>query len=204
MDIFSKSKIRARLFSLFFLSKDGEFYLSEIARKIGTSGGTCQRELEKLINLGIVSKYKKYNLVFYKADSSSPCFREMESLFNKSSGLPNVVASALKNIQGIQFSFIFGSYVKKNLNSDSDIDLFIVGTLDEKVLLKNLRETEKLIGREIDYSIYSLAEFKKGVRSNAFIKDTLKNYILILGDKNEFKGILGKIGRGRAAQRAES
>lgn len=192
MDFFNKSKIRAKILSLFFLNKNSEFYLSEIARKVETSGGTCQRELNRLIKIGVLEKFKKYNLTFYKLNPSSPYSKELKSLFNKTLGIPEILKESISDFSEILFAFIFGSYAKNTIGPESDIDLFLIGNPDESSLLKNIRRSEGLIGREVNYSIYSLLEFKKGLKSNSFIKETVKNFILLKGDENGFKKLLGK------------
>jgi len=222
MDFFNKSKIRARILTLFFSNENSEFYLSDIAKRAGTSGGTCQRELEKLTKMGVLEKYKKYNLSFYKTNSSSPYFREIKALFNKTIGIPGIIKKTLTEIEGIEFAFIFGSYARSganegdgfhsrsnastrdSINSESDIDLFIVGNPSELALLQKIKEAEELIGREIDYSIYSLTEFEKGLKSNPFVKETVKNFILLKGNEDEFKGLLRKTGSRRTFKKAKS
>jgi len=194
MDFFNKSKIRAKILSLFFLNGNSRFYLSEIARKVGTSGGTCRRELERLIKIGVLEKFKKYNLVFYELNSCSPYSKELKGLFNKTLGIPEILKGSIANFDKVLFAFIFGSYASAGVGPESDIDIFLIGEIDESSLLKNLRKSEELVGREIDYSIYSLLEFKKGLKSNSFIKETVKNFILLKGDENEFKRLLGKFG----------
>jgi len=205
MDFFNKSKIRARILTLFFsLDESSDFYLSDIAKRIGTSGGTCQRELEKLVKIGVLEKYKKYNLSFYKTDPSSPYFKEIKGLFGKTIGVPGVIRNILAGVAEIGFAFIFGSYARGGTNSESDIDLFIVGEPPELTLIKKIKEAEELVGREIDYSIYSLTEFEKGLKSNPFIKETVKNFILLKGEEDEFKRLFGKTGSRRASKKTKN
>ena len=69
----------------------------------------------------------------------------------------------------------------------SDIDLFILGNVNESSIIKALNPIEKKVQREINYTIYNLKEYRsKKLSKDFFIKDVLKcPKIFLIGDENE-------------------
>lgn len=76
-------------------------------------------------------------------------------------GAPAEIKEALKGIEGIETAFIYGSLAKREEISGSDIDLLIVGNIDEDKLVENLPSLERRLGREINFSVYGLEELGK-------------------------------------------
>ncbi len=189
-DLISKSKVRRQILKILFSSPDKEFYLSEIAKKIDASVGNCQRELEKMVRANVLTSQKKVNLRVYSVDRRNPFYRDLQNIINKTIGIEEEIRRMIRKISGVRFAFIFGSYAKGELSSVSDIDLFIIGKIDEDALIKKLTKSEKSIDREINYHIYSEKEFKKKFRENSFLQNIVKNYILLTNNKNEFKRLL--------------
>jgi len=196
MDIINslfKSKIRRKILTCFFADENRKYYINELARLIDTSQGTCRRELNKLAGIGIFKTLRTGNLLYYSIDKKSLFYKEFRSIIGKTLGIEIRLKNSLKKIEGIDFAFIFGSYAKRQLTPASDIDLVIVGRIKEEKLSDTLKKEERIISREINYHIYSKSEFKSKMENkNSFIKNILKNYILILGDDDDFKQLLEK------------
>ena len=55
------------------------------------------------------------------------------------------------------------------------MDLLIIGKPDEDELLKEIESSERVLGREINYNIYPVAEFKEKIKKkDNFITNILK------------------------------
>lgn len=186
-DLISRSKIRQRILKILFTNPDKEFYLSEIAKKIDASVGNCQRELRKLVKTGVLTSHRKANLRIYSVDKRSPFYEDLQNIINKTIGVEGELRKTVRRISGVKFAFIFGSYVRGKLSSTSDIDLFIIGEINENELIKKLRKSEKTIGREINYHIYSEKEFRKKIKESSFLQNIIRDYILLTNNQDEFK-----------------
>lgn len=189
LNLIIKSKIRQGILKLFFSNKNKEFYLSEIAKIMNVSRGTTQREAEKLEKIGILKSEKKNNLRYFILNRQDPLFEEWESIIRKTIGIETELEKVLQKIGRIRFAFIFGSYAKGDFKSDSDIDLFIVGNPDEDIVISKIKKIEKEINREINYHIYSEKEFQKRIKTDSFLQNITKKYILLTKNKNEFETI---------------
>ena len=187
LDLLTKSKIRRNLILLFVYNKEKEFYLSEIANIVKTSVGTTQRELNKLLLADFITFKKKANLSFYTLNKQYSLLKEVESIVRKTCGIEVELKKALSRIKDILFAFLFGSYVSDSLKSDSDIDLFVIGDIDEDQVFEAVQKVEKMISKEINYHIAEKSEFLKKKKKNYFYKEIVKGSILLVGDEHDFK-----------------
>ena len=187
LNLITKSEIRKRIILLLLYSPGDSFYINQMARLVKTSSGNVQRELRKLEESGILSKEKKGNLVYFKINTASPLFNDFKNIADKTIGLKNILEETLKKAKDINFAFLFGSYVKGNFDSDSDIDLYVIGKISENDLHRLVKKTEGKIYREINYHLATLEEFQEKKKESFFHKEVLKNYMLIIGNKNEFE-----------------
>ena len=195
LDLITKSKTRQNILRLLFANPKNEFYLSEIAKKTKASVGNCQRELSKMVKLGILKSDRKTNLIFYSVNRQSPIFDEFSKIISKTIGLDEELRNLIKKFPGIKFALIFGSYLRKDFSANSDIDLFLVGKINETVLIKEIRLLESAVGREINYHLYSEEDFKSKLKVNSFLQNIVKNYLFLTDNQNEFEKLLRKFSR---------
>ena len=187
LNLFTKSKIRKNIILLFLYNQNKEFYLSEIAGRVGTSAGTAQRELNKLLENDLLIFKKKANLSIYALNTRYSLLEEVESIVKKTMGIEVELTKELNKIKNISFAFLFGSYVNGGFKSDSDIDLFVIGKMDEDLVYEATQKVEKVTGREINYHIATQSEFSQKKKSNYFYNEIIKSYTLLVGNEREFK-----------------
>jgi len=182
-----KSKTRTELFRLYFTNPEGEYYLRELERILNLPVSMIRSELVRLEEEGIFISRRRGNLVFFMLNKSYPLFDELKSIVFKTIGIQGQLKKALEKIKGVDFAFIYGSFAKSEERATSDIDICIVGKVSEDDLLRAIRDLEKLLKREINYTLYTKEEFKKKKRQkDSFILDLLENKkIFIIGNKND-------------------
>ena len=182
-----KSKTRKALFRLYFTNPDKEYYLRELERLLDIPVSMIHKELLRLEVDGIFSSKKTGNLNFFYLNKTYPLFEELKSIVFKTIGIQALLKATLEKLKGTKVAFIYGSFAKNEENASSDIDLFIMGNIDEDKLLPELRKLERLLKREINYSLYTREDFKKKKReNNSFILDLVeKPKILLIGTEDE-------------------
>jgi uncharacterized protein len=184
---------RGRVLALLYGMPDQAFFVRQIARQVGTSVGTVQRELETLSQAGLIERTMTGMQVFYQANRDHPAFAEIHSLVAKTSGIFQQIRSALTPLAPrIAAAVVYGSLARGEENAQSDVDLLIVGdvTLDE--VLTQVAPLEQVIGRPINPTIYSRQEFEsKRKTGNHFLNALMQNKkVFLIGDEDEF----GKVG----------
>ena len=190
LEILGKSKIRKKIILSFVYNQGKEFYLSEIARRARTSAGTAQRELNKLLAQDFITFRKRGNLNIYRLNESYALLREIESIVRKTLGIEVELGKELSKVKGVQFAFLFGSYAKGDLKSDSDIDLFIIGTPEEDDIFNAVRKVEDSAGREINYHLADEAEFTEKSERNSFYREILDRPLMLVGKEDELKELI--------------
>jgi len=190
LELFTKSKIRQKIILLLIYNQNKEFYLSEIAKIVGTSAGTTQRELNKLLENDFIIFKKKANLSIYTLNKRYSLLEEVESIVKKTMGIEVELTKELKKLKNISYAFLFGSYVNGGFKSDSDIDLFVIGEVNDDQVFQAVQKVEETIRREINYHIAAQSEFSQKKKSNYFYKEIVKSCTLLVGDESEFKKLI--------------
>ena len=159
-------KTRQAILALFFGHTDETFFVRQIIRTVNAGQGTVQRELRALANAGVLKRIRRGNQIYYQADSSCPYFEELRGLVLKTSGLSDVLRSALAPLlDRIVASFVYGSMANSLERSGSDIDLMVIGDVAFKEVVEALGSAQETLGREINPTVYGQAEFKEKLSS---------------------------------------
>jgi len=188
-------RVRSAVLSLLLCRSDTSMYFREIERSVGMGRGAVQRELENLVNTGLIVRRKQGNQVYYQANPQSPIFAELKSLMVKTAGVANVLREALKPFQGrIETAFIYGSFAKGTENADSDVDLLVIGELPFSEVVDALASAQEFIGREVNPSVYPADEFITKVSAgNHFVTSSIgEPKIFLIGDGNVFERLVEK------------
>jgi predicted nucleotidyltransferase len=198
--LFGKS--RGAVLSLLYGHPDESFYLRQVARLVRFGLGPVQRELKLLTEAGLIRRSVSGRQVYFQADSSSPLFPELKSLITKTVGVSDVIRRALIPLEGrIKAAFIYGSIAAGGENRDSDIDLLVVGDVSFSEVVAHLQDSQNVLSREINPTVYSQAEFRVKIREKHFFLTSVINgpKIFLIGDERELEGLAGK----RLARRAQ-
>jgi predicted nucleotidyltransferase len=192
LDILGKSTIRKKIVLTFVYNRGKEFYLSEIARMVKTSAGTAQRELNRLLSQDLITFKKRGNLNIYKLNQSYTLLEEVESIVRKTLGIEVQLKNELRTVSGVRLAFIFGSYARGGFRSDSDIDLFVIGTAGDEDVYSVIRKIEDSIGREINYRLASEKEFIEKAQGSSFYREILESPLMLIGEEDELKELTPK------------
>jgi predicted nucleotidyltransferase len=186
------SDYRRRVLGLLLLHPDTTYHVRELARLTGTSAGTLHKELTKLTQGGVLRRQEVGNQVRYSADRDCPVFEELASILRKTSGLVDVLAAALSSVEkNIVMAFVFGSVARGEQQSNSDVDVMLVGSLGFADAVQVLHPVQATLQREINPVVYSLDEFRRRAASDdSFVREVLAQpKLFVVGNENE----LGKL-----------
>jgi predicted nucleotidyltransferase len=184
------SDYRRRVLGLLLLHPDTTYHVRELARLTGTSAGTLHKELTKLTNGGVLRRQEVGNQVRYSADRDCPVFEELASILRKTSGLVDVLVEALSSIEkNITLAFVFGSVARGKQQSNSDVDVMLVGSLGFADAVRALHPVQATLQREINPVVYSLDEFRRRAASDdAFVREVLaESKLFVVGNENELR-----------------
>lgn len=187
------SKTRVKLLSEMLLSSDREYHIRELSRIIDISPIYVQKELKNLQSLGLLTSRKQGNMVLYVLDKSSTISDDLKRIFLKTEVVGTEILKSLDKSK-IQYALIYGSFAKGVETTKSDIDLLVIGDIDEDVLLKSVSKAEGKVGREISYVLWTPKEFAQKARQKIpLLLEILKtDVVMIIGEQHELKRFIKK------------
>lgn len=187
-------KTRQGILAATLLQPEKAWYASELARRMGVPSSSLQRELRDLTAAGILKTHRQGRMTYYRANAGSPLFSDLRGLLRKTAGLAEVLADALEPLASkLTVTFVYGSMASGRERSDSDVDLMVIGAISPADLAVSLRRARDLLGRDINPTTYTPAEFsEKRTAKDPFVTRVLSQpKLFILGDENELGRVAG-------------
>lgn len=171
------SRTRVEILKLLLLNPKNSYYLREIEQYVKSPVRAVQREMENLHHIGLIEMSARGNRRYYSVNQNFPIYQELKSILLKTVALGEVLRKVFKaHQQDIKLAFIYGSYAKQTENTLSDIDLLVIGNISPRQLSEILRQPKSDLRREINFTIYSVKEFKKKLdEKNHFLLNVLKS-----------------------------
>lgn len=152
-------------------SKDEFIHQREIARRTGLNHAGVQRELKNLLKSGIVIEEITGNLKRYKLNEQCPIYDELRMIIIKTFGVADEIRKALKPLENrIHKAFIYGSFASGTYDSQSDIDIMVVGDIGLIDIAGKMREVSMMLKREINTVVFDVEEYNRKRQEDGFIK----------------------------------
>ena len=186
-----RSKAQILILKLLFMNSTSEFHMNDIARKTGLAPSTVAKEMPLVLKIGLVIRRTQGNLVFYKINNKSIIFDELKRIFLKYELLDEIIAKNLP-AEKIKYAVIYCSFAKGTEATTSDVDLLVVGDIDEDIILKSISVIERRIGREINFILWKEKDLLDKIKEKIpLIREITKTpIIMIVGDEDEFKRLI--------------
>lgn len=161
------SKTRAKVLKLMFRNATYAFRVKEVAERAKVDYFASRRELEKLKEMKIVNYRNKTFMI----NPGFDFYQELKNLVLRSTPIAKEkILKQLKRTGKLKLIILSGVFM--NIDN-SRADLFLVGEGVRKRKLENLlKNLEAEVGKEIDYVIMDLNEFR--YRRNMFDKFVLE------------------------------
>jgi len=155
-------KTRRAVLGLLYARPDEVFYLRQITREVRAGQGAVQRELQRLVEAGILLRETRGREIHYRANRACPVFGELHGLVLKTVGLADVLRGALTPLHAdISLAVVYGSQAAGTATAASDVDLLVVGTVEEIALHKAISQAESELARTINYTLLSPRELAR-------------------------------------------
>ncbi len=180
------SKVKVRILKAFYRFPTKTFSSRELAKHIKVSHTAVLKSLGDLQGMNIIKieSHGTSNLITLNQESF--LYNKLKILFDfEIETLQGLKKEIKKTLPKVKIVVLFGSIAQKKEELNSDIDLLIITqnkSEANEIIAKKQKLFIKKFGNVISAYIMTKNEFKRK-RSTAFVKDLLKNYILIKGDK---------------------
>ena len=164
------------------------WYQSDLARHLGVTPSSLQRELHTLVESGILASRQEGRQIYYRPDTGCPIFPELQGLMAKTSGLVDVLRRNLQPFnQSVDCAFVFGSIARAEELGDSDIDLMLIGRLGLSDLAPVLSRAEEQLARPINPILYTPEELaRKRQEGHPFLRQVLDDEkLFVIGSQHD-------------------
>lgn len=173
-----RSDAQARLLAALLL--DGsELSISDLAERVGLPYATAHGEVSRLLAAGILRERQIGRSRLISGDPDSPLVAPLREILLVVAGPVALLSEALGSIDGVERAFIFGSFAARARglvgSAPNDIDLMVVGSPDASAVYEACRRVEGSVGRPINPTILSTAEFEA---ESGFLQSVRSNPIL--------------------------
>lgn len=148
----------ARVLRYFALRPHARAGLRELQRDLSIGSASAQRDLARLEAIGILRRIREGRRIRYQVIESSPLWGALLRLVGEGTPPDTMLREALRDVDGLDAAFIFGSTAAGTARPDSDVDLFVVGdALDARAFHRAVHEAGLLLGREVNPVKYTRA-----------------------------------------------
>jgi len=190
------STARVKILNLFLLHQPQKYYLHQLARELNLPANAVRRELENMVKFDLIIEEKIINnqeekskkeparqgeKKYFSINKNFILYPEIKALFIKAQ-----ILSSQKFITGLQkicqpkFLALTGLFTN---DLEAPTDLLIVGNIRRQAFLKLIKELEKDLGREINFTIMDEKEFKyRQEVMDIFLYNILEGKIIVLLD----------------------
>ena len=185
------SKTRARLLGVFLNNSDEVFFVRELTRRIDAQLNSVRREIQNLIDLGLVKemeakdvKNKKVseNKKYYQVDTESILYDDLRALMQKAQILLNKnLVQEIDKRGEVDYLMLTGKFVR---DESVPVDLLIVGSISQKVLQEIVKRFEQELGDEVNFTLMPRDEFlyRKQI-SDKFLFSVLEAHKVVMIDR---------------------
>lgn len=185
------SEVRLKLLKITLPQPNSEFHVRGLVRLVGTEINAVRRELQKLETIGVLRKRQSGNRIYYRAEPSNMYYAELLAMLAKDEGICADIIKNQKKLGDIKYAMVSRAFLRGRVPTHLDVDLFIVGKVNNSVLKEIITTEEQKIGREINYTVMDEDEFMFLKRKNdTFIAKLLtQSRTMLIGDEEQFSSI---------------
>lgn len=181
-----RSKTRQLLLAYYFTNPTARLHLRDLAGRLSIDPSNLSRELRRLEREGLFRSEVSGRQRYFQLNREYALFTEVRSIVAKTLGAFPQIAQSFKKIKGIEEAYVYGSFARNQQDASSDIDVLVIGEPRGEVLAEAARKLERLLGRELNYSVLTRGEFRaRRARKDAFLENVWHNKRIPLVSANE-------------------
>lgn len=180
-----RSPQQLKVFAYLLINAGKEFTVPDLVRITRVSQPTVWREIDRLEKAALVIAESVGRSKVVRANEDSPYFPELRSLAMKLLGPAVILGERLKDLDGLEEAYIFGSWARRYEGEPgpppADIDVLIVGDADPDDAEDACKGLQELFDVEV-HSVVVSANDWKGARSG-FLREVKKGPLVPVVEK---------------------
>lgn len=179
------SKSRIKLLTVFLSYPSDMFHVRELVRRTGDEINAVRRELAHLEKNGILSKEPRANRVYYYLSKNYEFYFDLLRIGSKTIGLGDGLLKNRVKLGRVKYAMFSGRFARRLPKGPEDVDLLVVGSIVLPELALLVREEEKRLDTEINYTVMTEEEFEfRKKKRDPFILSILNgSRVMVIGDE---------------------
>ncbi|HUD04951.1 MAG TPA: hypothetical protein VMR59_03120 [Patescibacteria group bacterium] len=179
------SKSRIKLLNVFLSSPNDMLHVRELVRRTHDEINAVRRELAFLEKKGILTREPRANRVYYFLNKAYPFYYDLLRLGSKSVGLGADILKNRVKLGRIKYAMFSGRFLRKMKEQPDEVDLLLVGNVVLPELALLVREEEKRLNTEINYTVMTEEEFsfRRKKRDPFIISILAGSRVVLIGDE---------------------
>ena len=151
-----------------------EWHFEQITKEAKVTRAVSNKWLKKYVSSGLLKRVKqKGKFPYYSAGINNPIYQSIKRIYSLEKIHKSGLIAKLLSLKSAKTIILFGSMAKGDWHKESDIDLFIIGKIDE--FDKNKYETK--LQRHIDMWVYENIDDLKKIRSG-LVQNVINGYVI--------------------------
>lgn len=179
------SKSRVNLLNIFLENPTEMYHVREFVRRTGDEINAVRRELLFLESKGILVKEPRSNRVYYSLSKNYPFYFDLLRLAAKTTGLGKEILKNKVKVGKIKYAMFSGRFARRLKRDSAHVDFLIIGLIVLPELAILIREEEKRLNAEINYTVMTEEEFlfRKKKRDPFILSILAGSRIMLFGDE---------------------
>jgi hypothetical protein len=179
------SKSRIKLLNVFLKSPTEMLHVRELVRRTNDEINAVRRELAFLEKKGILTREPRANRVYYYLNKNYSFYYDLLRIGSKSVGLGAEILKNKVKLGRIKYAMFSGRFLRKMKEAPDEVDLLIVGNIVLPELALLVREEEKRLNTEINYTVMTEEEFsfRRKKRDPFIISILAGSRVVLIGDE---------------------
>ena len=168
-----RSEAQARILAWLLLGPDREQAIATLAPIAGVAQPNTLREVNRLLDAGLLRERRAGNTRLVAANLDSPYFLPLVQILGRSYGPAQAVPEELRQVSGIDRALIVGSWAARFLGEPGapprDVDVVVVGQPDRRALRRANARLEERLG--VPVQIITMAPEEWDEQGSTFVRD---------------------------------
>lgn len=179
------SKSRVKLLNVFLSNPTEMYHVRELVRRTKDEINAVRRELAFLEKKGILTKEPRANRVYYFLSKSYSFYFDLLKIGSKNIGLGADIIKNKVKLGRIKYAMFSGKFLRKMKDEPDEVDFLIVGNVVLPELAVLIREEEKRLNTEINYTVMTDEEFdfRKKKRDPFIVAILSGSRVMLIGDE---------------------
>src|SRR3989344_2953092 len=179
------SKSRVKLLGVFLANPTEMYHVRELVRRTGDEINAVRRELAYLEKKGILQKEPRANRVYYFLSKNYEFYFDLLKIGSKTIGLGEGILKNRVKLGRIKYTMFSGRFARRLPKGPEDVDLLVVGRIVLPELALLVREEEKRLDSEINYTVMTEEEFdfRKKKRDPFILSILYGSRVMLIGDE---------------------